>query len=141
MPSLNDFLNRIIKGVQSKSAKLYKKYGCSPSGPVDFPVLNEFSLFMTISTYTRCFFLLQFFNNILKFISQRNRLLVLDGQSSAAQTFSQRMYFPLVFCLYCLSLDKNHVVCSFVLLKSFICFPGKTSQGGFIYFAENITQM
>ena len=27
------------------------------------------------------------------------------------------------------------MVCSFVLLKIFICFPGKTCQGGFTYFA------
>ena len=49
MPSLNDFFKRIVKEVHSKSAKLYKKYGWSPSGPVDFPVFDEFSLFMTIS--------------------------------------------------------------------------------------------
>ena len=49
MLSLNDFLNIIVKGVHSKSAKLCKEYGCSPSGPVDLSVFNEFSLFMSIS--------------------------------------------------------------------------------------------
>ena len=37
IPSHNDLLNKIFNGVDRMSARLDKKYGCQPSGPVDFP--------------------------------------------------------------------------------------------------------
>ena len=49
IPSLNDLLNKIIRGVRKISARLYKKYGCHPSSPADFPGFNELNFSITIS--------------------------------------------------------------------------------------------
>ena len=37
IPSLKDLLNKILRGVHKISDRLYKKYECHPSSPVDFP--------------------------------------------------------------------------------------------------------
>ena len=41
IPSLKDLLNTFFRGVHKISDRLYKKYGCHQSGPVDFPGFNE----------------------------------------------------------------------------------------------------
>ena len=41
IPSHNDLLNNIFNGVDRMSARLDRKYGCQPSGPVDFPEFKE----------------------------------------------------------------------------------------------------
>ena len=50
IPSYNDLLNKIFNGVDRMSARLDKRYGCQPSGPLAFPGFKARKLHNTITS-------------------------------------------------------------------------------------------